>query len=158
MKGKREVLAVKLDFNKAYDRVQWDFLEEVMIRMGFNRDWVHLIMQVVTTVSYSITVNGESKFSFKPERGLRQGILSHHTCSSLSWMFFLISLFTKGSVPTNFLGSKLREAAPTYPTYFLQMMLFFLWTLLLMGCRICWRLLMCLNLPLDNSLILTNHP
>lgn len=72
-KGKRQALALKLDFNKAYDRVQWDFLREVMLRMGFHQDWVHLIMQVVTTVSYSVIVNGESRFDFKPERGLRQG-------------------------------------------------------------------------------------
>lgn len=73
VKGKKQALAVKLDFNKAYDRVQWDFLEEVLIRMGFHWDWVHLVMQVVSTVFYSVTVNGENKFSFKPERGLRQG-------------------------------------------------------------------------------------
>lgn len=44
VRGKKQALAVKLDFNKAYDRVQWDFLKEVMLRMGFHPDWVHLIM------------------------------------------------------------------------------------------------------------------
>lgn len=73
MKGKKQALALKLDFNKAYDRVQWDFLKEVMIRMGFDHKWVHLIMQIVSTVSYSIVVNGESRFSFFPKRGLKQG-------------------------------------------------------------------------------------
>lgn len=33
--GKKEYMTIKLDMSKAYDRVEWDFLKEVMLRMGF---------------------------------------------------------------------------------------------------------------------------
>ncbi|VVA37537.1 PREDICTED: reverse mRNAase, partial [Prunus dulcis] len=42
-------MGVKLDMNKAYDRVEWDFLEAVMIRMGFTMSWVELIISCIIT-------------------------------------------------------------------------------------------------------------
>lgn len=64
--------AVKLDMSKAYDRVEWVFLEKMMSRLGFAEQWINLIMECVTTVSYQVKVNGALSDSFKPERGLRQ--------------------------------------------------------------------------------------
>jgi hypothetical protein len=73
-KGGREgLVAVKLDMSKAYDRVEWLFLEKMMKRMGFNDQWVRLIMKCVKLVSYRVKVNGKLTKAFKPERGLRQG-------------------------------------------------------------------------------------
>ena len=37
-------MALKVDMSKAYDRVEWDFLERIMLRMGFHERWVNLIM------------------------------------------------------------------------------------------------------------------
>ncbi|CAL1386851.1 unnamed protein product [Linum trigynum] len=56
--GKKGYVAAKLDIAKAYDRVEWRFLESIMLKMGFHEDWVHLIMQCVTTVTYSALVIG----------------------------------------------------------------------------------------------------
>jgi hypothetical protein len=72
-KGKTGICAVKLDMHKAYDRIEWTFLKEMMLRLGFHSQWVDLIMECVTSVSYSIRVNSELTEEFFPTRGIRQG-------------------------------------------------------------------------------------
>jgi len=54
-------MVLKLDMSKAYKRVEWFFLKELMRRIGFNERWISLIMVCVKSVTYSIPVNGESK-------------------------------------------------------------------------------------------------
>ena len=73
--GKTGFMALKLDMSKAYDRVEWAFLEKILLKMGFHNSWVSLIMECITTVSYSILVNGEPQGMIVPTRVLRQGIL-----------------------------------------------------------------------------------
>lgn len=64
---------LKLDMKKAYDRVEWDFLEACLLRIGFDEKWVRWVMQCVTTVTFSVKFNGEPLHYFRPSRGLRQG-------------------------------------------------------------------------------------
>ncbi len=71
--GKNHQMAVKLDMNKAYDRVEWGFLKAMMLKLGFYAKWVDIVMTCVTTVTYAVMVNGEPKGYVKPTRGLRQG-------------------------------------------------------------------------------------
>ena len=71
--GREGFMALKLDMSKAYDRVEWGFLEKIMLQMGFEESWVAMIMQCVSTVTYSILLNREPKGFIRPSRGLRQG-------------------------------------------------------------------------------------
>ena len=71
--GKTRYMAIKLDMSKAYDWVEWGYLENVMRKMGFNERWIGLIMVCVKTVTYSIMVNSEPQGLIHPTRGIRQG-------------------------------------------------------------------------------------
>ncbi|XP_031107562.1 uncharacterized protein LOC116012214 [Ipomoea triloba] len=65
--------ALKLDMAKAYDKMEWPFLNEIMCRMGFHPRWINLIMRCVSTVRYKVGVNGELSDFIVPSCGLRQG-------------------------------------------------------------------------------------
>lgn len=73
LKGRQGYMALKLDMSKAYDRVEWDFMETIMRRLGFHDRWVDLIMVCVQTVTYSVLINGVPHGHIKPTRGIRQG-------------------------------------------------------------------------------------
>ncbi|CAM8982331.1 unnamed protein product [Rhodiola kirilowii] len=71
--GRKGYGSLKLDMSKAYDRVEWRYLKLLLLRFGFDANWVSLILKYVSSVSYSICINGNTTPSFCPERGLRQG-------------------------------------------------------------------------------------
>jgi hypothetical protein len=71
--GKRGLCAIKLDMHKAYDRVERGFLEKIMIKMGFLRRWVQLIMACVSSVRYNVRFNSMETNVFTPIWGICQG-------------------------------------------------------------------------------------
>jgi len=72
-KCKRELLLFKVDFEKAYDSIDWKYLEDVMVKMGFPTLWRKWIKECVGTTTTSVLVNGSPTDEFSLGRGLRQG-------------------------------------------------------------------------------------
>jgi len=72
MRSTVSFIGIKLDMSKAYDWVEWCFLEAIMRRMGFAKKWVQLIMECVRTVSYAILINDKEVSSVQPTWGLWQ--------------------------------------------------------------------------------------
>ncbi|KAK9195743.1 hypothetical protein WN943_003868 [Citrus x changshan-huyou] len=71
--GKNGVAALKIDMSKAYDRIEWKFLQDMMPKMGFDAKWVALMMLCVSTVRYRVLREGKELGPIVPCRGLRQG-------------------------------------------------------------------------------------
>jgi hypothetical protein len=70
---KTRAVILKLDFEKAYDRISWAFLRDVLIHKGFESGVVHRLMQLVTGGQTAISINGEIGPYFRNKRGVRQG-------------------------------------------------------------------------------------
>jgi hypothetical protein len=73
MREKKGYMAIKLDMSKAYDRMEWEFLQAIMLKLGFVECWVGRIMQCVKTISYSVLIIGSPYGRITPTRGIRQG-------------------------------------------------------------------------------------
>lgn len=48
--GNDDFMAIKLDMRKTYDRVEWSYLEVVMRKMGFNKQWINLMMSHLSPI------------------------------------------------------------------------------------------------------------
>ncbi|XP_057794267.1 uncharacterized protein LOC131010650 [Salvia miltiorrhiza] len=72
-RGKFGSFAFKIDISKAYDRVDWGYLDAVLRRLGFCDKWRDWMQMCVRSVSYDILINGKEVGPITPRRGLRQG-------------------------------------------------------------------------------------
>lgn len=76
-------MAVKLDISKAYDQVEWGFLQRIMLKLSLDHRWVTMAMETITIASYVVLINGEPKGFISPSKGIKQGDLL------LPYLFFL---------------------------------------------------------------------
>lgn len=63
---------LKIDHRKAYDSVEWDFVEEMLYGSQFPYKFIKCIMDCITTTQYVIAINGGLYENIKGRRGLRQ--------------------------------------------------------------------------------------
>ena len=88
---KAGLMAIKLDLQKAYNRVNQSFIKSVLLHLGFNNTFTSWIFVCISSVTFKIMVNGGKSESFIPSRRLRQGdpfssyllILGHEVLSRL---------------------------------------------------------------------------
>ncbi|RVX02510.1 LINE-1 reverse transcriptase-like [Vitis vinifera] len=73
LKSNQGGVMCKLDIEKAYDHVDWKFLLAVLKQMGFGERWIKWIEWCISTVRYSVLINGSPSGFFQSSRGLRQG-------------------------------------------------------------------------------------
>jgi hypothetical protein len=63
----------KIDFEKAYDKVKWPFLQQTLTMKGFAPEWCRMIQQYVQGRSVGVKVNDDIGHYFQTKKGLRQG-------------------------------------------------------------------------------------
>lgn len=86
-KGRKRCLVFKVDFEKAFDSISWDFLICIMRQMGFGEKWCKWIETCLRSASVSILINGSPTVEFQMSKGIKQG-------DPLSPFLFIIA--TKG--------------------------------------------------------------
>lgn len=110
-------MTLKLDMSKSYDRVEWGCLDTIMEKLGFHSKWRELMMQCITSVTYSVRINGSPQGRIIPSLGLCQR-------DPLSPYLFLICVegllaLIKKSVSKGLLeGILICRRDPVYLTYF----------------------------------------
>jgi hypothetical protein len=111
VKNNQHGVVLKLDYEKAYDRVNWQFLEEMLHSRGFGYKWISWIMRVVKGGSITVKINDLTSEYFKTGKGLRQGnplspLLFNLIIDVFSWM--LVKAASRGYI-TGFMGAMCPE-------------------------------------------------
>ncbi|KAK3009505.1 hypothetical protein RJ639_013870 [Escallonia herrerae] len=72
-KGKNGLMAIKIDMEKAYDKMEWSFILNVLKNFGFDQKWIGWVEQCISTATFSTLINGAPHGLFPSSRDLRQG-------------------------------------------------------------------------------------
>lgn len=141
--------------NRGYNRVEWNFLQDLMLRMGFSNQWTSRIMDILRVTRFSVIINGQPSNFFTPYWGLRQGCpLSPHLF--LFCTQGLSSLIKIRVSSGDFIGIWCHRNAPTITHLFLAMILYFLGKLIMLLMWIFKRFVRFMKRPRANWLISTN--
>ncbi|KAF3973512.1 hypothetical protein CMV_003065 [Castanea mollissima] len=72
-KGRIGTMALKINLEKAFDRLEWSIVREVLDHFNFPKNIIDIIMACIPSTSVSILFNGRKLEPFTPTRGIRQG-------------------------------------------------------------------------------------
>lgn len=70
---KKPGMILKLDLSKAFDKLSWNYIHQMLLAFGFSATWTQWIMSLISSPSFSILLNGSPSVPFCPSRGIRQG-------------------------------------------------------------------------------------
>ena len=68
LKKKEKGVLYKLDIEKAYDQINWNFLTTVLIKMGFKEKWLGWMKWCISTASFSVMLNGSPEGFYRSSR------------------------------------------------------------------------------------------
>ena len=71
--SKRGIFLLKVDFDKAFDNLNWAILLSVLEQMGFGKAWIGWVKGIISTACVSVLVNGSPTVQFSLEKGVQQG-------------------------------------------------------------------------------------
>ena len=66
-------MIIKVDLEKAYDRLEWSFVTSMLVSLGFHSNIVELILSCISTTPIALLFNGDQIGEICSSRGLRQG-------------------------------------------------------------------------------------
>jgi hypothetical protein len=110
-RGKGGFMFLKMDMEKAFDKMEWKLILAIMQHLGFHDTWLKWIESCISSTSFSILLNGSPFGLFSPKRGLRQG-------DPLSPFLFILGsellsrLLLKEERIGNIKGMKIARASP----------------------------------------------
>jgi hypothetical protein len=73
MESDQDLVLLLLDFEKAFDRIQWKFLFTALTNLGFNNTWVRWVCTMYHEASSTIRINGEARPIFQLAQSIRHG-------------------------------------------------------------------------------------
>lgn len=123
IRSKKGYMIIKLDLEKAYDRLEWPFVLDTLERLGLPSELTRVIFHCMSSASLSVNWNGNALPPIQSSGGVRQG-------DPISHYLFVLCLERLGHKVTNFVNAWVwlpfcfgRGPAPSYLIFVLQMIL-----------------------------------
>jgi len=70
---KKPGMLLKLDLSKAFDKLSWKYIQKMLLAFGFSHTWTKWIINLISSPSFSVLLNGSPSTPFRSSRGIRQG-------------------------------------------------------------------------------------